>query len=55
MTTLTMRAANAARDITYRDIGCRLMLCYLCLYLEHVNVVFSKLKKMNEWLLNGTV
>ena len=50
MTTLNIGAAVAARDGAYRKIAWRLMpflmLCYLCAYLDRVNVGFAKLQMM---------
>ena len=59
MTTLNLSAASAARDITYRKIAWRLMpwlmLCYLCAYLDRVNVGFAKLQMMDDLSLSETV
>ena len=59
MTTLNLSAASAARDIAYRKIAWRLMpflmLCYLCAYLDRVNVGFAKLQMMDDLALSETV
>lgn len=60
MTTLNLSAASsAARDATYRKIAWRLMpflmLCYLCAYLDRVNVGFAKLQMMDDLALSETV
>lgn len=59
MTTLNLSAASAARDLTYRKIAWRLMpwlmLCYLCAYLDRVNVGFAKLQMMDDLSLSETV
>jgi len=59
MTTLNLSAAAAARDLTYRKIAWRLMpwlmLCYLCAYLDRVNVGFAKLQMMDDLSLSETV
>ena len=59
MTTLNIGAAVAARDGAYRKIAWRrmpfLMLCYLCAYLDRVNVGFAKLQMMDDLSLSETV
>ncbi len=59
MTTLNLSAASAARDIAYHKIAWRLMpflmLCYLCAYLDRVNVGFAKLQMMDDLALSETV
>lgn len=60
MTTLNLSAASsAARDATYRKIAWRLMpflmLCYLCAYLDRVNVGFAKLQMMDDLALSETI
>ncbi|RRZ96910.1 MFS transporter [Erwinia sp. 198] len=59
MTTLNLSATTVARDATYRKIAWRLMpflmLCYLCAYLDRVNVGFAKLQMMDDLALSETV
>ncbi|VTP63062.1 Inner membrane transport protein RhmT [Serratia rubidaea] len=59
MTTLNLTAAAGARDGAYRKIAWRLMpilmLCYLCAYLDRVNVGFAKLQMMDDLALSETV
>lgn len=59
MTTLNLSTANSDRDFAYRKIAWRLMpflmLCYLCAYLDRVNVGFAKLQMMDDLALSETV
>ncbi|MBA1245529.1 MFS transporter [Pseudomonas japonica] len=59
MTTLTLEAATSVRSSAYRKTAWRLMpflmLCYLCAYLDRVNVGFAKLQMMNDLALSETV
>ncbi|MEB6336111.1 MFS transporter [Serratia rhizosphaerae] len=59
MTTLNLTAAAGVRDTAYRKIAWRLMpilmLCYLCAYLDRVNVGFAKLQMMDDLALSETV
>ena len=58
-TTFSLEAASAARSNAYRKTAWRLMpflmLCYLCAYLDRVNVGFAKLQMMNDLALSETV
>jgi D-galactonate transporter len=59
MTTLTLDAVATARTNAYRKTAWRLMpflmLCYLCAYLDRVNVGFAKLQMMNDLALSEAV
>ncbi len=59
MATLSLQAVVAARSHAYRKTAWRLMpflmLCYLCAYLDRVNVGFAKLQMMNDLALSETV
>ncbi|WP_312602157.1 MULTISPECIES: MFS transporter [Pseudomonas] len=59
MTTLTLDAVATARSNAYRKTAWRLMpflmLCYLCAYLDRVNVGFAKLQMMNDLALSEAV
>lgn len=59
MTTLNISAVSAARDNAYRKIAWRLMpflmLCYLCAYLDRVNVGFAKLQMMDDLHFSETI
>ncbi len=59
MTTLSLEASVSARSTAYRKTAWRLMpflmLCYLCAYLDRVNVGFAKLQMMNDLALSETV
>ena len=59
MTTLVLDAATAARSHAYRKTAWRLMpflmLCYLCAYLDRVNVGFAKLQMMDDLALSEAV
>lgn len=59
MTTLSLEAASTARSNAYRKTAWRLMpflmLCYLCAYLDRVNVGFAKLQMMNDLALSEAV
>lgn len=59
MTTLNMSATDVARNSAYRKTAWRLMpflmLCYLCAYLDRVNVGFAKLQMMSDLSLSETV
>lgn len=52
MSTMTLEAVNTTRSSAYRKTAWRLipflMLCYLCAYLDRVNVGFAKLQMMND-------
>lgn len=59
MTTMTLDAVSTVRSSAYRKTAWRLMpflmLCYLCAYLDRVNVGFAKLQMMNDLSLSETV
>jgi D-galactonate transporter len=59
MTTMSLEAVSAVRSNAYRKTAWRLMpflmLCYLCAYLDRVNVGFAKLQMMNDLALSETV
>ena len=59
MTTLSLEAVSTVRSNAYRKTAWRLMpflmLCYLCAYLDRVNVGFAKLQMMNDLALSETV
>jgi D-galactonate transporter len=59
LTTMPLTAASAVRSNAYRKTAWRLMpflmLCYLCAYLDRVNVGFAKLQMMNDLALSETV
>jgi sugar phosphate permease len=59
MTTMTLDAVSTVRSHAYRKTAWRLMpflmLCYLCAYLDRVNVGFAKLQMMNDLSLSETV
>lgn len=59
MTTLSLEAVSTVRTSAYRKTAWRLMpflmLCYLCAYLDRVNVGFAKLQMMNDLALSETV
>lgn len=59
MTTLNLSATDVARNSAYRKTAWRLMpflmLCYLCAYLDRVNVGFAKLQMMSDLSLSETV
>jgi D-galactonate transporter len=59
MTTLSLDAVSTVRSNAYRKTAWRLMpflmLCYLCAYLDRVNVGFAKLQMMNDLALSETV
>ena len=59
MTTLSLEAVSTVRSSAYRKTAWRLMpflmLCYLCAYLDRVNVGFAKLQMMNDLALSETV
>ncbi len=59
MTTLSLEAVVTARSNAYRRTAWRLMpflmLCYLCAYLDRVNVGFAKLQMMNDLALSEAV
>ncbi|KIQ60646.1 hypothetical protein RL74_04265, partial [Pseudomonas fluorescens] len=59
ITTLTLDAVSTVRSTAYRKTAWRLMpflmLCYLCAYLDRVNVGFAKLQMMNDLALSETV
>lgn len=59
MTTLSLDAVATVRSNAYRKTAWRLMpflmLCYLCAYLDRVNVGFAKLQMMNDLALSETV
>lgn len=59
MTTIALNAASAARSSAYRKTAWRLMpflmLCYLCAYLDRVNVGFAKLQMMDDLALSEAV
>ena len=59
MTTLALDAVSAARSSAYRKTAWRLMpflmLCYLCAYLDRVNVGFAKLQMMDDLALSEAV
>jgi D-galactonate transporter len=59
MTTLSLEAVSTVRTNAYRKTAWRLMpflmLCYLCAYLDRVNVGFAKLQMMNDLALSETV
>ncbi|WP_109514505.1 MFS transporter [Pseudomonas ovata] len=59
MTTLSLEAAASVRTNAYRKTAWRLMpflmLCYLCAYLDRVNVGFAKLQMMNDLSLSEAV
>lgn len=59
MTTLSLEAASNVRANAYRKTAWRLMpflmLCYLCAYLDRVNVGFAKLQMMNDLALSEAV
>ena len=59
MTTLSLDAVSTVRTNAYRKTAWRLMpflmLCYLCAYLDRVNVGFAKLQMMNDLALSETV
>jgi D-galactonate transporter len=59
MTTLSLDAVSSVRSNAYRKTAWRLMpflmLCYLCAYLDRVNVGFAKLQMMNDLALSETV
>ncbi|MFJ4142861.1 MFS transporter [Pseudomonas sp. NPDC089734] len=58
-TTLSADAATTVRSNAYRKTAWRLMpflmLCYLCAYLDRVNVGFAKLQMMNDLALSEAV
>jgi len=59
MSTMTLDAVSTTRSSAYRKTAWRLMpflmLCYLCAYLDRVNVGFAKLQMMNDLGLSDTV
>lgn len=59
MTTLSLDAGATVRANAYRKTAWRLMpflmLCYLCAYLDRVNVGFAKLQMMNDLALSEAV
>ncbi|MFI3049135.1 MFS transporter [Pseudomonas coronafaciens pv. coronafaciens] len=59
ITTMTLDAASTTRANAYRKTAWRLMpflmLCYLCAYLDRVNVGFAKLQMMNDLAFSETV
>ncbi|MGO2768876.1 MFS transporter [Pseudomonas taetrolens] len=59
MTTLSLEAVSTVRSNAYRKTAWRLMpflmLCYLCAYLDRVNIGFAKLQMMNDLALSETV
>lgn len=59
MTTLSLEAVSTVRANAYRKTAWRLMpflmLCYLCAYLDRVNVGFAKLQMMNDLALSEAV
>ena len=59
MTTLSLEAVSTVRSNAYRKTAWRLMpflmLCYLCAYLDRVNVGFAKLQMMNDLALSEAV
>jgi sugar phosphate permease len=59
MTTMSLEAVSTVRSNAYRKTAWRLMpflmLCYLCAYLDRVNVGFAKLQMMNDLALSETV
>ncbi|MCF4998830.1 MFS transporter [Pseudomonas syringae] len=59
MTTMSLEAVSTMRSNAYRKTAWRLMpflmLCYLCAYLDRVNVGFAKLQMMNDLALSETV
>ena len=59
MTTLSLEAVSTVRSNAYRKTAWRLipflMLCYLCAYLDRVNVGFAKLQMMNDLALSEMV
>ena len=59
MTTIALDAASTARSNAYRKTAWRLMpflmLCYLCAYLDRVNVGFAKLQMMDDLALSEAV
>jgi len=59
MTTLSLDAVVSVRSNAYRKTAWRLMpflmLCYLCAYLDRVNVGFAKLQMMNDLALSEAV
>ncbi|WP_145182695.1 MFS transporter [Pseudomonas sp. URMO17WK12:I11] len=59
MTTLSLEAVSTVRTSAYRKTAWRLMpflmLCYLCAYLDRVNVGFAKLQMMNDLALSEAV
>ncbi|MFF7710232.1 MFS transporter [Pseudomonas sp. NPDC007930] len=59
MTTLSLDAVLSTRSHAYRKTAWRLMpflmLCYLCAYLDRVNVGFAKLTMMNDLALSEAV
>ena len=59
MTTLSLDAVVSVRTNAYRKTAWRLMpflmFCYLCAYLDRVNVGFAKLQMMNDLALSEAV
>ena len=59
MTTLSLEGVSTLRANAYRKTAWRLMpflmLCYLCAYLDRVNVGFAKLQMMNDLALSEAV
>lgn len=59
ITTMTLDAVSTTRANAYRKTAWRLMpflmLCYLCAYLDRVNVGFAKLQMMNDLAFSETV
>ncbi|MEE4461879.1 MFS transporter, partial [Azotobacter chroococcum] len=59
MSTMTLEAVNTTRSSAYRKTAWRLMpflmLCYLCAYLDRVNVGFAKLQMMQDLSFSDTV
>lgn len=59
ITTMTLDAVSTTRANAYRKTAWRLMpflmLCYLCAYLDRVNVGFAKLQMMNDLSFSETV
>ena len=57
--TMTLDSASTVRSSAYRKTAWRLMpflmLCYLCAYLDRVNVGFAKLQMMSDLSLSETV
>ena len=59
ITSMTLEAVSTVRSNAYRKTAWRLMpflmLCYLCAYLDRVNVGFAKLQMMSDLSLSETV